>query len=331
MSWLQGSLQDGLRYAAERLIQTRLLKSASDSLLESAQQSQKARQQLGILGVPQDRLNNLVGAHRRGEVGDLNAKMQYTRMVPSIPEQLGNIPSAIGTALSHGNVGDALAQADVTGVKNIPSLMGLAGIGSGLATYGVANQFQRNADKQKLLTGFGGGTDHLKDILGNDEKALLERYRKALPPPDTAGSLSSAYTGAKKSIGDVQDAYRQGGISGATKNVGQQIYGAGSSANRYVRQAWNGPPGLAGPGPGGPKNPSGVINVSKSDLHRALANKYKADGRSKLPLLAALGVGSIPLMAKEWLMPGGYRSGRNPFNKLLETNNEMNDKKKKSQ
>ena len=294
------SFSEGLAFAAERLINNHLRKEAGDPV----DAAQSARAQLGILGVPQAGLNDIVSKHRKGELTDWQAGNQFSGLIPGIGTQIGNIPNAVGVAAGQGRIGDVLGQADVAGWKNLnpfsaPITSTLA-VGTGLGTHALASRYHYVKDLKDLIRGTTA-TDHLMAAIGdsgskdqiNLNKDLLDRHRALHIEPHVPidERIKNWFNNKNPSKTPVLQR-----LTNAVKDrmlVPQEIAVPDAKVTRHHYQS-------------------------------AINRLYKERGKSWLPVLAGLAAGTVPLAAKEWLYPSGYRSGRNPFNTLLQTNKELN-------
>lgn len=89
---------------------------------EAVHKSQGARQELGILGADEGKLNKAVGGLRSGALSDSKARNQMEDAVPGAATQLSDILPAAGVAARQGRFGDAANQLDIGGVKNLNPL-----------------------------------------------------------------------------------------------------------------------------------------------------------------------------------------------------------------
>jgi len=90
-------------------------KSADDN----ATRAQLARQELGILGIDEDKLDKAMAELRKGKIDLQQAKRQAFDAIPSVYSQLRNIPASINVSARQGDIGNVIAQTDVLGLKNI--------------------------------------------------------------------------------------------------------------------------------------------------------------------------------------------------------------------
>jgi hypothetical protein len=303
MDWSQLSFADGLRLVAERRL-FNLIKRAEGS---AVQEAQDARRQLGLLGADEGAVNQAVTGFNRGEQSQGQAASAINSAVPGRLEQLGNIPAALGTALSQGRPGDALAQADVLGLKNLTRpLPLLASLGLG----GAAALGQAHVRKNQQL----------HELLHGTSEAAQKAMKKQLP-----GEVHKAWDTWRRSP------YHAAPQTSVLEAV-QQAQGVGGKAQAGLdalrakaRQAFVGPARVTQVSKAAPPRPA--LHVHRRSLQDARQYLPAAEhgflGRYGLPLAAA----SLPLLAREWLMPGGYRSGRAPAKQLLQANRELHPQK----
>ncbi len=327
MEWLKGSLSDAVKLAAAKSLLVREKRADGG-------ESEKARRTLGYLGANEGKVNDLASRYGRGELSRTGAMSRFHATAgPGIASQVANLPSSISTAAGQGDVTGALNQADVVGLKNLnpitnPLTTGLAGagaIGGGI----LGSHMQDNSDIRKLLRGTYTA-DASKDPLVAAVKGDKAVERQLKPPyapgeteklPTTAENLEtyrrnqpSKMQGMKSIGSDLQTkarriagSYRTGGLAGVgrtLKRTGQSI--AGGIAKHVA----------------GPELPAGISRGRiEGVLEAQRAGKGRPMGRS---MMMAGALGSIPLMAREWLHPTGYRSGHNPFSKVLDANEPRN-------
>jgi hypothetical protein len=321
LDWLQGTWEDAMRHVAERRVLRRYCKRA-DALEDRARQiriSQEARQQLGELGVPEERINALLEQQGRGELTRGDALSQFRAAVPGISEQLGNVPAAAGTAFTHGRIGSGLGQLDVLGLKNLASPLSLAGAATaGLGTYGLGRRIATNRDLWDVARGTYPGDPLMPKKSKRDGRGpLLSEWRAKKEKSHSANTAWREFWDKFQDIGI-------GDVRPFLHYLNEKI----QAAPGKVWSAISGPPEKMIKGRKGRAIYRGTVERA---LERAQATPSK-DGkppyaggflRRRGPLLAGLAAASLPLLASEWLSPSGYRSGVNPFGKLLDVNQNL--------
>lgn len=367
MEWLRGTLAEAVKLAAARAVLAREKRATNPELLAGAE---AGRRTLGLLGHPEDQLNDLASRYRAGDVSRLGATARFHAQRPSAVRKLVNTPASVGTALREGDVTGALNQADVLGLKNLDPtstpVTALTAAGLGGAGYHVANQVQQNNRLRDLLKGNIEG-DPLAKNLSDTQKITLDEYRKGVPSELQTRDARAARV---KQVGtDVRDAYSKGDVFRAAGAAKDHAVAGAKNLKGWLASAYRGPEDVAGAGarkltteitpskknplmvevagapgtppthvpiagPGG-KTPS-KVKVTHTVRGEAIPRRVVEQTRNQMKALdptgsrlgrlvrspagVGLGLASIPLLAREWMSPTGYRSGANPFSKVLDAN-----------
>lgn len=304
MEWLKGDLADAVKLAAAKSLLVREKRAVGE-----LSEAESGRRTLGYLGVPEGRVNDLASRYRSGDISRTGAMAQYHAAAPlGIPGQIANLPSSVSTAAGQGDIGGALAQADVVGLKNLnpienPLTAGTAGM-LGAAGYGVGRHMQNNADIKKLLAGsYSADKDPLMDSLKGNDTAINEVKAHRETMPSKADELKRVGNRVRQGAGNVRGAYSTGGVKGVGKALKTELGAAASGIKSHVA---------------GPALPPSVTRGRMESL--LTAQRTKGGPGIRKPLMAGAALASIPLLAREWLHPTGYRSGHNPFSKVLDAN-----------
>lgn len=309
MDWLKGTLEDALRLVAGRRVLAGLVKEALADP-SSVLASQEARRQLGVLGVDPATLDQAVRDLRGGRSSPSSAAGRMAGGVPGIGEQLKNVLPAVGVAFQQGRPGDALAQADVLGLKNVlptsehfsPGTALLAG-GAGLGAAGGMQLFQRGRQLNDLMYGrTGDAVGAMQAELPAEKFKAWDAWRRQTAnKPDAVGAVGKAVGGATGFKGKLL-----AGLGAASGETRRSLFGLDRS--QYVGDFRT------------PKGPAKPQVLFRKDLTSALGRLKP----SPLGTAAAVGVplaaAALPLLGREWLSRGGYRSGRKPIQSLVDAN-----------
>lgn len=323
--WIVGSYDDALAYVAERRVLRRFLKEA-----ELGNRIQDARQELGVLGAEESKLNEALQPVQAGDTSPgarSEAERRMRGSVPGISEQLSNVPAAIGVAAKTVRPGDALAQADVLGLKNVTPFTSnfsvptaLAAAGAGAAAHTAHRFVRQNQMLNRILYGHSlpGGTEkgkdgkvkekftkidaELKGVVGENRFNMLREHRNRSENMPHENLLAEfEHRGAKGLLGRLRTAF------------------TGPKHETHV--------GTYAPLLGGSKPEPVHITRQQLAVAAERAGVQPAPGgrgsRYGLPFLAAL----LPLLYREWL-GSGYRSGKQPIKRLVDANAEVADKRK---
>lgn len=340
MDWLAGTMEDALRYVAERGLAAQLVKRAD--VENSINQAQNARQELGILGANEEGLNAALGGLQSGRLTPSQASRSMAKTLPGVGSQLSQVPAGVGTAISQGRPTDALAQADVLGLKNaIPGTenfdptTAMMSASMGVSTLAAQHQLRENQLYNDVLHGTGPATGKMDVLAGQPgiNKKQLQLWRAQNVPPEN--SLKAVAHGmGGPSIGEGarqgmqgQKGFRKflGGLKGGLGAAKDKAVGGLSAAGGEARRRFLGPPGST-PMPMGPKarmagavpkviSRDTIANAANNAELRGRLGSVSRVGRAALPLAAA----SLPLLYREWL-GHGYRSGHKPIQDLVEAN-----------
>lgn len=302
MNWLNGNFSEAMRMVAELAVAARMVKEAS---------TQEARKSLGVLGADESGINSAVSSLRSGKITPGKAVSKIKGTVPGALTQAVNVPAATATAMKGGRPDEAMAQADVLGLKGLvpggdhfAPVTGMLGAAAGT----TAAAGQHLLHKNRLMTDLlhGKTEDHIKALNlvpgMKDNAGALTTWRQANLPNETP----------VHSYGDV---YKNtpGGFGAKAKAVGVE-------AKEQLRRSFLGPKSstqIAASVNGTP-----AVNVNRKQLNAAISHLPDAvRARSRL---AAIGVpiaaAALPLMYREWLSGGGYRSGDRPARELVAGN-----------
>jgi hypothetical protein len=251
---------------------------------EAVQKSQSARQELGILGANEGKVNDALAHLRRGG-SEGKARHEISGAVPGSFTQMGNVPQAAGVAFQQGRFGDMVNQADILGLKNMnpfskhfnPGTM-LASGGANLAARGLGSAGNRLFLENKLRQ-----VGHLPGVV---QKYLDDRHLGRM-----ATHAGYGHTSDSKTI---------------------------SKAEQELLGNFHGRPLEYG------KNVLSKAPLLRTKVERDLENKSPAFEWGGMtggwgPALASL----APLVAREW-MGGGYRSGNQPISDLVQANRILN-------
>ena len=319
-----GTFEEAMREVAERLVFRKTASPANDA--------QSARQALGILGATPGTIDSAVSRLNKGELSPGSAISKIRGAVPGTFSQIGNLPHGILAALRQGRPGDAVAQADIAGVKNIvpfsEHFSPTTALAAGAAGYG-ASKLQGMATDAKLV----------RDLLSGATPAHAEAMRYATSPTANKGSKAKGKGGSKPSTKyKLWDKWRLGLES--TPNA------AAPAPDGLLAKAKSGLGGVFNSlktkftQPELPVlrketlNARPAIRLTSGDMARARkayvgrAQKgvpVKTPGpgllsRAAVPLAAA----AVPLALKEWV-GGGYRSGKKPAQELVAANQAMHE------
>lgn len=265
-----------------------------------------ARKELGLLGVSGKGLDDLVSKTTKGEISPEESQQQFKKLVP--PQGITGPLTGAAQAFGQNQYGQALAQADVIGLKNLadPTTAGLAALTGTTAALGqeaalrapgfIGRKLDQRALNSKLLGPIYGPSS------GREEKII----NRMISDP----ALASKDNLIAKSMlpGELQ-----------TLNYSRASRAFDSATGEL----------LAAPsGPKGKKGGPSPIPISRQRL-RDLAKLYLKEqptipshigwkSRMILPAFASM----IPLAMKEW-GPHSYRSGEKPYQDLLEANRSL--------
>ena len=161
-----GTFEEAMREVAERLVFRKTASPANDA--------QSARQALGILGATPGTIDSAVSRLNKGELSPGSAISKIRGAVPGTFSQIGNLPHGILAALRQGRPGDAVAQADIAGVKNIvpfsEHFSPTTALAAGAAGYGASK-----------LQGMAAHAQLLRNRLHGTGKADVEAMKSVLP------------------------------------------------------------------------------------------------------------------------------------------------------
>jgi hypothetical protein len=295
MDLASATFEETLRMIAERRLLAQMHKEAADS----ARTSQSARQTLGVLGADEAKINQGIEALRGGRIGKMVANVRMHAAVPGIGTQLNNIPASIGTALQQGRPGDALAQADIAGVKNILPWSG---------------QFSPTTLAASL--GLGGTAATIQHIVQPDN--FLDKLKRHMSRREMLYGLGSdASANMEAALGDKAKTWQNWHPTTAAPGKLQWLTRLFDKRPHEMRT------------PGAPHGPMpGSHFVHRHELDRAVSKTKPSATKSPLPKSIMHGLGaaaipaaaaSIPLLYREWL-GRGHRSGRKPIQQLIEAN-----------
>lgn len=302
MNWLNGNFSDAMRLVAELTVAARMVKESS---------TQEARKSLGVLGADEGGINSAVSSLRSGKITPGKAVSKIKGTVPGVMTQAANVPAAVSTAMKGGRPDEAMAQADILGLKGLvpgsdhfAPVTGMLGAAAGT----TAAAGQHLLHKNRLMTDIlhGKTTDHVNALNSAMENAStpesLKTWRQNNLPNETA---AHGYT----------DVYKKtpGGFGAKAKAVGAE-------AKEQLRRSFLGPRNstqIAASVNGTP-----AVSINRKQLNAAISRLPDAvRARSRL---AAIGVpiaaATLPLMYREWLSGGGYRSGDRPARELVAGN-----------
>jgi len=315
--WLDWGYDDAMKMVAERALYSRsvggLVKRGDLSSLfgllgggptdnqkaEATRASQAARAQLGTLGADEAKINEATKALRAGIVTPEQAAAHMRTAVPPKLLQLGRSPKAFGAAMQQGRTGEALKQLDFLGLKNL-----IPGSGHfSLPT--AAASAAGNIGARLVPKGI--------DYFGLQDYTTVPGMLRNL----TTGRLSRHVPGR---LHDPLVALRGRGVQ-------SYLRGGKASQNPILKENLNkaqmnlvkGVTGKANVNLGGPLTQT---------VEDAMIRARGAPGSGWFHTLTggAPGIAGalIPAVAREWLLPGGYRSGRRPIKDLLEANRVLN-------
>lgn len=173
---LEGTFQDAMLAVAEQLVFTKMANAAQDA--------QRARMELGVLGADQDKINKAIGGLRSGPggpAGEFAAVRKIRQSVPGIWQQFKNWPRSIWTAARQGHVDDAAAQLDILGAKNVlpfgddfsPSTVAAAG-GAALGAQHLRGVYERAQKAQERAK-------HLQATLSGEQSGARRAMKENLP------------------------------------------------------------------------------------------------------------------------------------------------------
>jgi hypothetical protein len=321
--WLDWSYDDAMKMVAERAVYSRsvggLVKQGDLSNLfgllgggggpapggptpqqvtSAIQSSQAARQQLGIQGADEAKINQGVAALRSGTADPSQVAAHMRTAMPSRLAQFRQSVPAFGTAMSQGNLGEAANQLDVLGLKNYnpfgrhfspTTTLAAAGL-HGLTRFGpqMARQFE-------------GLQDYVSP------QGLMRMGVNRLTP---GGSAHKWLNVARQSA---LDRYILSGGAGANKDLLKNLNKAQRKALAAVSGASGGLPNIDAAA----RNKIENAMIAGGASGGGLFNKVTG---GVMPSLAAL----APGMIREWLLPGGYRSGKRPIMDIIEANKVLN-------
>lgn len=281
------NLSDLMRLVAERRLYALTKKAAREEALAA---SQAARNRLGLLGTDEPTVNQAVRGFNRGELSRGQATGMIGRATPGSVTQFVNSPVAALQAASRGDVGEAAAQADVVGLKNLTRPLPLLAAGAaGVGGHALQQHVQQNRLYHDLLHGHGADAQKaMEGALSKEKYQLWDRWRRqsanmAPAEPTWKQWWNTTIRGPGKAV------LQPGHPSGFGVQARPEI---SLGRHEFAAAAKNMP---------APKTSPGLMR------------------RMALPMAAA----SLPLMASEWLLPGGYRSGRVPARQLLDANKEL--------
>lgn len=305
---LAGGLMGGAVGGGGSLAYENLLKPNSEAPAEAAtsspdpamvEQAGKARQELGILGAPQGHVQRLLKNVELGEKPEAAAGELSSNM-PGMGEQLRNIPSAMGTALSGGRPEQALAQADFPGFKNLGLNATTLGAGGAAAAAAAApsllragaNRFKKDWQSNRLADAWD--RHGINQFLADPNKAGdLSKLLGTGPGSQAAADALNMNTnaGARLGRGDANLAFKGQTFDRNTlRDMANNLAKNRATARAATLEA---APGVSG----------------------MLRRGFNRGGRAVGPLLA----GMVPLAMHEW-GNHGYRSGQQPFMDLAQAN-----------
>lgn len=319
------SVAEALRLVAERRVYAMLKTADRASAVASAQD---ARARLGLLGTPEGPVNEAVTGFNKGILSRGTAKGRISGATPGSAKQLANVPSAIGKSLEQGRPEEALNQADVLGLKNVtnPFAAGAA-LTAGGGAHALHGAISKGRKMNDLLRG-GLGAEGDTAMAGAVARPKLDAWKDWHQQPSNmntdAGSLGRVLESGRKAVKD-QKPVNYGSMNKHVKHPGYRQPGRLSSLRAGLgAAARTGAKELFGPGETHLKGTaSPTVNLSRRELLKAvnLLPKSTASKLMSFGLPAAAAV--APLAAREWLLPGGYRSGKAPAGKLLDANSEL--------
>ena len=96
------------------------------AVYDASDRATDARRGLGLIGVRPDKSDDIATGLATGKTTAEQAKQQLSEVRPSAVEQLYHTPGAVADSAASGDIGHALNQADVVGLKNLNPFHGSA-------------------------------------------------------------------------------------------------------------------------------------------------------------------------------------------------------------